>query len=1197
MQRIKNLLELDLAEDIRDVIDLEDRSEKEIQHEVENYIITNKIAEHINKFSSEYQSNIKETGVWLSGFYGSGKSYFGKMLGYILENRVINGTLFQERFIQRLSGLKNQSIIENTIRRLGIYNAKVIFLDIAKQNTSNGFAWTLFKNFLRTLGFLDDVFGYMEYGLFLEGKYNQFVDNFKKITGRDWKDIRRNPMEVPHHIRKVLSETLYTDEDYIETKKYLDQRMTSYDAAKFKDELTNYLEKHTKERIVFIIDEVSEAISQKKIDLLELEGISEALSGIANGKVWTIAISQEKLEDVIHNANLSIKELSKVTDRFKTRIHLSSEEIDTVIKKRLLIKTESANKTLKEYYDRHNGLITDATSLNAKFPTKCESFEEFAIYYPFHRYQFELLQNYLFSVHLKAKTGGTERGMIIATYIILKAIKDNKLFSFITGYHLADGGKKVIESELERKYGRANTILKDAKSSIQGEHLMKTIHFLNESEQVPATAENITRLYLEDPEKYYGLKPDIEKALNILCDKNMLLEKSGIYKITSDLEQRLIDEMKNLHVELHYKKRHLIDLLRNQSFISNIAKLSYEGNSYLFHITTVQGDELQYSTNKYIKIQVANPYTMELENHEEFIEKIKFETQGHPERATLIPEMKNFPEIDKLIGDIYRYGVIEDRYKNDDDDRVRSIIKDFAVNKNNRIKATNQLIEKSYLNGTVIYHFEEHKLNENNFFKAIQEIETKIICNTYTDRLPMQLNEETGLRILKEKTQSKLRSYFSGKEFEFFDSDGNFIGDRLRVIENIVKYLSTVAKAGHDLEEHFSKPPYGYNYGTLNVVLAVLMRAGRLAITYNGIPIYNFKDDEVQNIFGKSREFKKAEFKVISSVLSLHEKQQIVDHLRSLKTRDILNKDFNYSTNDFELVSLIGEFAQYFILKVEDRSIMIHGFDAIFPDIPEQIRQLRPFTGKVTDANHKTKAETFLEKYKDYTEAIGSIQEVINFIETKLSNIKKYELLVKNIIRELQKLDVKYQHNIAFEIYKNFKEKYEQSVIKNYVELEQLYQKIRDTYFQLMKTEHDQMAEQHKQLKIKAEQEIKQIKKIDEDLNEQIIGELKDIENYAEKRTCNNLRIEYEISCQGCHFSLNEIIISNQHLPLKLSQIEILKTKVVYAGTKIKDKTEPKKIKFKLDRGEFQVAKYKNLLNGKIQQLNSYDENDIVIVE
>ena len=79
---------------------------------------------------SEYTGNIKETGVWLSGFYGSGKSYFGKMLGYIIDNKVINGTPARDRFLPRLEGIKNQSLIENDVRRLDTKNSKVVFLDV-----------------------------------------------------------------------------------------------------------------------------------------------------------------------------------------------------------------------------------------------------------------------------------------------------------------------------------------------------------------------------------------------------------------------------------------------------------------------------------------------------------------------------------------------------------------------------------------------------------------------------------------------------------------------------------------------------------------------------------------------------------------------------------------------------------------------------------------------------------------------------------------------------------------------------------------------------------------------------------------------------------------------------------------------------------------------------------------------------------
>jgi len=162
MTTIKDILVLDLSEDIKDVIDLEDRDENEIQQELESYIVTDGIGRHINKFTDLFTSNIKETGCWISGFYGSGKSYFGKMLGHILANPMINGTPARERFIARLKGVTDESLIENAIRKLDAVKSRVVFLDVAKQNTENGLAFTLFANFLKSLGFRDDLYGYMD---------------------------------------------------------------------------------------------------------------------------------------------------------------------------------------------------------------------------------------------------------------------------------------------------------------------------------------------------------------------------------------------------------------------------------------------------------------------------------------------------------------------------------------------------------------------------------------------------------------------------------------------------------------------------------------------------------------------------------------------------------------------------------------------------------------------------------------------------------------------------------------------------------------------------------------------------------------------------------------------------------------------------------------------------------------------------
>ena len=71
--KIKEILTIDLSEDIKNVIDLEDISEKEIQAEIESYIVTDGLAREYADFVGTFTSNILETGVWISGFYGSGK--------------------------------------------------------------------------------------------------------------------------------------------------------------------------------------------------------------------------------------------------------------------------------------------------------------------------------------------------------------------------------------------------------------------------------------------------------------------------------------------------------------------------------------------------------------------------------------------------------------------------------------------------------------------------------------------------------------------------------------------------------------------------------------------------------------------------------------------------------------------------------------------------------------------------------------------------------------------------------------------------------------------------------------------------------------------------------------------------------------------------------------------------------------------
>jgi len=1194
MTKIKDLIQFDFSEDIKDVIDLEDQSEQELKYEIDNYIVTSKISTYLTQFINLYHSNIKETGVWLSGFYGSGKSYFGKMLGYLLENPSINGTPFRERFVQRLTGLPNASLIENAILGLEHHDTMVVFLDIAKQNTNRGFAWTLFKNFLRTLGFLDDVFGYMEYGLFLDGKYEQFTANVKKITGKDWVQLRKNPLQVTQTVKKVLIATLWDEPTYIETKKYLDDRIQHYDASKFKEELSHYLDNYPDKRIVFMIDEVSEAIGQGKIDLLHLEGISEALSTIPDGSIWTIAIAQEKLDDVIHNASINVQELNKVTDRFKTKIHLSSEEVDIVIRKRLLLKDEKSNTDLRNYYGRNSGLIMDSTNLNAKFPTKTENADDFSIYYPFHKYHFEILQNFLFAVHQRARTGGTERGMIIATHSVLKSVKSLETFNFISADTLVDGGKKVLDSELERKFAHADKVLSESKSGIVGSKLMKTVYLLNEAEKVPSSAENIAKLYINDLNDYYEVKIQIEEALKFLCEANMLLEKNDLYNITSDLEQKLIEEMNQVSVEFHYKRRELVNSLKDLSFVSDLGSHFFEGSGYNFCITSVQGDELKSTSDKHINIQIASIYTVD-SNREEYIEKIKFETQTNQSLATLIPNMGNQAEIDKMIEEMYRSTVLEDRYANDDDDKIRSIIKDFVISKQNRAKELDRLLEKSYKTGTIVYQFEEVSLNDNNFLTVIKGIQEKIIKNTYTDRLASQLTEDIGLRIIKEKDARKLMGMFSGREFAFFDSDGNFIGESLKVVEKVTDLISSTYLDGAEIENRLSGPPTNYAFGTIQTICAVLMRSGRASVKYNGQQHFSYSDEGILDVFGKSREFKKASFKAITSALSTKQKQDLVESLKELKTKNHLDHEFSYSTNEIELVTILSSLSEHFIHRVQEEKRRVSKFDYYFPYVDELQNILYSYSIKITGDNYKETAEEFLVNFSEYKKAIQGINEVTDFIQSKLSKIENFKSFITHIVTELEKLGNEYKDNKIFKIQSSFSIKFVESIVNNYSQLEKFYQAVKDEYHLLVNNKHQEMRKVHLLLKQQAMDAKRKVIKANEELNGDIITQLDGIARYAENHCCDNLKIEFETECQTCHYSLNEIISANQSIQIKNNQIELLLTQIKYPSGAGDNK--PKEVVLSTDTGKYTVGQYRNKLNKRLEQIKELNDDDIVVIK
>ena len=90
--QIKDMFEKDISRDIKGVIKVGQNNEENIYQELDEYVVTNELLKHFTKFFSNYSKGIQsptdDIGVWISGFFGSGKSHFLKILSYILDSNL-----------------------------------------------------------------------------------------------------------------------------------------------------------------------------------------------------------------------------------------------------------------------------------------------------------------------------------------------------------------------------------------------------------------------------------------------------------------------------------------------------------------------------------------------------------------------------------------------------------------------------------------------------------------------------------------------------------------------------------------------------------------------------------------------------------------------------------------------------------------------------------------------------------------------------------------------------------------------------------------------------------------------------------------------------------------------------------------------------------------------------------------------------
>lgn len=587
MGKLNEIYEKDIAREIQGVIKVDD--ENYIKQELEEYVVTDELLKHFNSFFESYNAgingNTEKMGVWISGFFGSGKSHFLKIVSYLLENKIVDGKAAVDYFDGKIQDAK----LLADIKRAGNISTDVILFNIDSKASLDSVdgkdkILSVFEKVFNEKMGLSTIPHVAELERFLirEGKYEEFKNYFQEECGDNWVDARNDFYFRRDEIVNSYSKALNKSKE--EAENWFDKAEERYDLSieKFAERVRDYIKsKGDNHHVVFLVDEIGQYIGEDGSLMLNLQTIVEDLGIECGGKAWVIVTSQEAIDDVIKVIG---NNFSKIQGRFDTKLSLSSSDIDEVIKKRILAKKEEYTESLELIYDKDESIIKNLLLFkNAAYQKLYMDRIDFAETYPFIPYQFRLLQNVFTDIRKHGFAGkhlsSGERSLIGAFQGTAKRYSDYEIGTLIPFYAFYDTIEEFLEHQVKNVIATAEDAVKANELQEIDVKVLKMLFMLKNIKEIPANVENLSSLYVSNiNDDKISIKKEITDSLRRLENQTLIQRNNDEYKFLTDEEQEINREIKQIVIDQNRITDYLNKIIYGYIYTDN--KFTYKNKPF-----------------------------------------------------------------------------------------------------------------------------------------------------------------------------------------------------------------------------------------------------------------------------------------------------------------------------------------------------------------------------------------------------------------------------------------------------------------------------------------------------------------------------------------------------------------------------------------------------------------------------------------
>jgi len=1000
------------------VAKVDDLTEATVGAELREYVMTSSIERALTDFLEVYVASRTEPtdkiGVWISGFFGSGKSHFAKVLNCLLRNPTVGGRPAREIFMERLAGSARRPEIEGLLHRAGLLDSHVIMFNIKAEqdqhNPNEGISEIMYRRYLafRGLSTVPEVAS-LEFSLIRRGLYQAFQEEVERKTGRPWSEERDDFLfirsTVAEALQAIAPEAYPSQDEALAALQMVEhgQRLAVSDLAErlvhYVDDLAQRGDAERPPRLVFVMDEMGQFVGTDGQRLLELQSIAEEFATKGRGRLWLIVTAQARLQEIIDGAEAMNADFGKIGARFDTRLALGSEDVEKVLEGRILKKKEGRIPDIHAFYRRHEGVLTALSGLpGASRELPGVTVERFTAATPFLPYHTALIQAIFAGVQSATATGFGVNAEVRSMIGMAQGVLSTPSNGFVDGelgrIVSADMVYDHIAADLRPQDRREIESLPERLPGYQelDRRVLKALYLLQAVPWIVVTSETLAHALLCDVrnENVASLRAEVKKSLQRLKAARYVIPKGDdVWEFLTGTKKSFEEETASVTVRQNDRRREVRRMLGE--ILRPVGKLNYQDGLRTFDVT-IRGDGEELRPGGEMTLEVYSPLHVALESlNLQDLEQV--ESFSHPETVYWVSEES--PELEDLVTRVIRLEAVLETWqqKPSKTDEEWEIVREKGTELNRLRGTIESALRTALTNGTIVWNGRAEELDgrTTTLNPIFNRVASQVVPSVYPKfHLAAVKPNEDDIKAVLTVAAFTLPTVASG--LDLFDKEGH-LNQHSAVVDEVLQELKRRAYRGGDLsgkalEEHFTGGDYGWHPVIVRLILAAMFRAGIVSVKADNVHYASYTVPAAQVIFAQVHPFRRAVF--------IYEEEEAVEPGELRRAQDELRIIFDVVQRE-ETANALAAQIQEQMGRWSERAerVALELRPAGYP-IPETVPRSHDLRDRISRFPNPGKVvKAFLENLEEVRAWHAEVQTLYEFIRDKKLTVfeRSYRLL------------------------------------------------------------------------------------------------------------------------------------------------------------------------------------------------------------